>query len=616
MPPDEWASVRALKENRSCENIEMGIVKPDGETTWLSMTAAPLFLGKYCVVVTYGDITDRKQAELSLKKNEEKLRNILENSTNLFYSHTPDHILTYLSPQIEDILGYTQKEAMINWTDLVSDNPMNEIGFQNTVKAIETGERQSVYELEMVRKDGRKIRVEIREAPIVENGNVVSIVGSLTDITERKIAEDSLRKSETLHREAQRVGKIGHWELDSPSGTPIWSEEIFRIFGLDPKKSEPSFTAHKDIIHEKDWGVLESSIHELSTAGKPFDLEIRIRRTSGGTGWMNAIGSAEKGEKGNVIRMFGTAQDITDRKRFERALRENERRFFDHLNNTPVGAISWDTNFEVVDWNPAAETIFGYSREEAIGRHATSLILPETMREEINFVFKNLLDQKGGTHNVNENRTKDGKRIICDWYNTTLKDSDGTVIGVASFVLDITERKHMDQELMKQKEMAQRYLNLASVMFIGLDSSGHVEIANQKACEILECNEEEIIGLDWFGNFIPSKIRHDIRSVYYQLMDGKVEPVEYFDNSVISKSGKEKLIAWHNTVIKDDNGKAIGILGSGEDITEKKNSKNNYYKLRKWKLSEILPAVSPMSLTTFWASLSATLNWQLMIFRI
>ncbi|MDP8203628.1 MAG: PAS domain S-box protein, partial [Candidatus Tenebribacter mawsonii] len=133
---------------------------------------------------------EKKSVEKSLKESEEKLRNIFENSTNLFYSHTPDHTLTYLSPQVENILGYTQEEAMIKWTDFASDNPINEIGFKQTVKAIETGKRQKPYELELVKKKGDKIWVEIREVPIVEEGKTVSIVGSLTDITERKQAEE------------------------------------------------------------------------------------------------------------------------------------------------------------------------------------------------------------------------------------------------------------------------------------------------------------------------------------------------------------------------------------------------------------------------------------------
>ena len=151
--------------------------------------------GKTLVLGIARDVTERKQAEEVLKESEGKLRNIFENSTNLFYSHTPEHVLTYLSPQVEDILGYTQEEAMIRWTKLTSDNPVNEIGFKYTVKAIETGKRQPPYELELVKKNGEKIWVEVREFPEIKDGKTITIIGSLTDITERKQAEENLKNA-------------------------------------------------------------------------------------------------------------------------------------------------------------------------------------------------------------------------------------------------------------------------------------------------------------------------------------------------------------------------------------------------------------------------------------
>ena len=155
------------------------------------------FKQTYCV---FQDITSKKKAEQALVESERKLRNIFENSTNLFYSHTAEHIITYMSPQVEQMLGYTLEEAKINWTDLVSDNTVNEIGFENTVKAIETGERQPPYELELIRKDGKKIWVEIREFPSVENGKTIAILGSITEITEKKVTLEKLKESEEKFR--------------------------------------------------------------------------------------------------------------------------------------------------------------------------------------------------------------------------------------------------------------------------------------------------------------------------------------------------------------------------------------------------------------------------------
>ncbi|MBE9582152.1 MAG: response regulator [Proteobacteria bacterium] len=147
-------------------------------------------------------VAKHMRIEITLKESEVKLRNILENSTNLFYSHTPDHILTYLSPQVEKMLGYTAEEAMVKWTELASDSPINEEGFKKTVAAIESGRIQPPYELELVHKNGQKVMLEIREAPVVENGKTVAIVGAATDITERKKAEDDLLETNRQLEEA------------------------------------------------------------------------------------------------------------------------------------------------------------------------------------------------------------------------------------------------------------------------------------------------------------------------------------------------------------------------------------------------------------------------------
>ena len=129
-----------------------------------------------------------------MKESETKLKNIIENSTNLFYTHSADGEITFISPQVRHVLGYEPEEVMQHWTDFVTDNPINQEALEFTEKAVRTGERQPTYELEMQRKDGKKIIVEVRESPILENGKVVSIVGSLTDITERKLAEEELKK--------------------------------------------------------------------------------------------------------------------------------------------------------------------------------------------------------------------------------------------------------------------------------------------------------------------------------------------------------------------------------------------------------------------------------------
>ncbi|MCG8549907.1 MAG: transporter substrate-binding domain-containing protein [Desulfobacterales bacterium] len=152
---------------------------------------------------------ERIITEQALRENEEKLRNILENSTSMYYAHTPDHKLTYVSPQCRQILLCEPEDAMTRWTDFVTDNPINLRGFEYTEKAIRTGQRQPPYELELKREKGHEIVVEIRENPVVENGRTVAIVGSATDITDHKKAEKEKGALQRQLIQAQKMESIG-----------------------------------------------------------------------------------------------------------------------------------------------------------------------------------------------------------------------------------------------------------------------------------------------------------------------------------------------------------------------------------------------------------------------
>ena len=146
-------------------------------------------------------------------------------------------------------------------------------------------------------------------------------------------------------------------------------------------------------------------------------------------------------------------KEVNERKRAEEELRSYAQRLTMHVRNTPLGVIEWDQDFRVVEWNIAAEKIFEYTREEALGKKAYDLILPENELEHIENVWRQLLSQTGGIRSVNTNRTKSGQIRICEWYNTSLTGPNGSVIGVGSLLEDITERQQTEQE--KQRLEAQ-----------------------------------------------------------------------------------------------------------------------------------------------------------------
>jgi rsbT co-antagonist protein RsbR len=159
-------------------------------------------------------------------------------------------------------------------------------------------------------------------------------------------------------------------------------------------------------------------------------------------------------DQGRLQYFYGVGIDVTEQRRTQNALLNSQQRLALHFKQSPLGMIEWDREFRVVDWNPAAERIFGYSREEALGQYGQDLVVPEPVRPYVADVWNQLLESRGAVNAHNENITKDGRTIVCEWSNTTLIDASGEVVGVASLVNDVTDRKKAEEDL-RERERAQ-----------------------------------------------------------------------------------------------------------------------------------------------------------------
>ncbi len=155
---------------------------------------------------------------------------------------------------------------------------------------------------------------------------------------------------------------------------------------------------------------------------------------------------------GKIVGLLGISRDITERKRAEGEIRRSQQKLRIHFEHTPLAVVEWDLEFRVTAWNPAAEGIFGYSHEEAMGQHA-SFIVPPQFRQQVDDVGQALVKQSGGTRSTNDNLTKSGSTISCEWYNTPLVDEFGKVLGVASLVQNVTERVALEERLRQSQKM-------------------------------------------------------------------------------------------------------------------------------------------------------------------
>jgi PAS domain S-box-containing protein len=210
----------------------------------------------------------------------------------------------------------------------------------------------------------------------------------------------------------------------------------------------------------------------------------------------------------------------------------------------------------------------GFTIEEMVGATAPELVVPEhrgRAQEAIRRVF-----ERAETVDLEIQDARVRRWYACRVTPVMRGDTPVAALVIAS---DVTARKASEQALRAERDKARQYLAVAGVILVTLDTHGRVTLVNQMGCDVLGFRADEIIGKNWFDHFVPERMREMVRTEFQGLMEGKrTELPEMYENPVVTWSGKERLIAWRNTVLRGDEGQIVATLSSGEDITERRRA--------------------------------------------
>ena len=268
------------------------------------------------------------------------------------------------------------------------------------------------------------------------------------------------------------------------------------------------------------------------------------------------------GEK--IIGRVWSFRDVTRRKLAEEALRESEERFRELAEMLPEVVFETDWDFNLTYANRRAFELFGYSEADLEeGLNGLDMFIPADRERLEERIARRMRGESSGRTEYQALK-KDGSSFPVLFHASSIK-SDGELVGLRGIVIDITELKKAEEVLKQEKNRAETYLNIAGVIILAMDTRGIVTMINRKGCEVLGYDEGEILGKNWFSEFIPERIRREVQPVFKKLINGEV--TEFYENPVLTKSGEERLIAWHNTILVNDQGEITGNLSSGEDIT-------------------------------------------------
>lgn len=238
------------------------------------------------------------------------------------------------------------------------------------------------------------------------------------------------------------------------------------------------------------------------------------------------------------------------------------------VDRMPIGLIVCDTEFRVQSWNPAAEKMFDFTAGEAFGKHPYDIIVPKEAQPQVEKVWSRLLEGDETAHSTNENTTKDGHTIICEWTNTPLRKADGTVVGVLSMVQDITKRKQAEDALMASEEKLR-------LMFESITDGITVSDQGLKIIELNEAvvrmhgysSKEEMIGRNALELIAKRDHTRAMENATRILDDGSVRNIEY---TFITKNDREFPAELSAAVLRDSTGNPAGLIAITKDISERK----------------------------------------------
>ena len=482
------------------------------------------------------------------------------------------------APDLARILGFEEEEIgsdLKDWLKLVpKDDQINVLSrAQAHIKGLTPR-----YECEhrMLRKDGRTVWL-VCAGSIVDrvNGRPVRMVGTSTDITERRMTEDALRWSEERYALAAQAGRSGVWEYALETDILSTDRNLKTLFGYTENELPDGTDIWRRMVHPDDHNRLRQLINEhIEGKSDRFSCEHRIVDKDGRIHWVSSSGSAVRDASGSAVRVVGAATDITERRAAEEALRKSEVRYVMATRAGRVGV--WDYNIptNTIETDDNMKTLFGYMPEEIEDDTGvwSQMITPADLERLLKDMWSHIEGKTPRFECEGLVRCKDGTLRWALASGYVVRNDLGNPIRVIGTATDVTERKQADEARRRESERAQRYLDIAGVIILALDLEQCITLINRKGCEVMGYAESEMLGKNWISLCLPERLQHAFREVFERIIHGQTDPAEYIENPVVTKTGEERLIAWHNIPMHDDSGKAIGLLSSGEDVTDRRRA--------------------------------------------
>ena len=460
-----------------------------GKIKVMEMTVTPLMVGSRRMIFGIGkDITERKESEEALRKSEEKFKSLVEQIEEVFFIQDENYKFTYLSPQVERIIGYSIDEMNEKWSAMAIDNPANETALEAVRTAARTGERSAPFRWELRSKGGEIRILETNQAPVKDkDGRFIGFMGTARDVTEHVIMEQTLRESEAKYRSVVESGGAGVATTDLNGVLTFVNDSLCKITGYS--KDEMVGAEFGRFIHEDDReAIVKLFLDVVGGAPAAKYVEFRGVAKDGSVVWL-CTNPAELIIDGRLVGFSAILQDVTEGKKAEARVQMSEEIFREMADRLPQVVFELDNDGNFTYMNSPGYELWGYARDEVIGKLSVfDLIIPEE-HAKARANYSRMATGEKSTGNEYTGVKKDGSTFNAIAFSNPIV-KDGKVMGLRGFFTDITSIK-MTERALRESESKYRSVVENAAEGILVVQDGQFKYANDRLIQFSQYTREE-----------------------------------------------------------------------------------------------------------------------------
>lgn len=525
--------------------------------------------------------TSGREFDPALSRNEEYLRAIIEAGGGWTWELDRNNLYSFVGAATKTLVGY-EPDQMIGRPCTEFLRASDAVATLAVLEKFRTERRPfASIEVTMISRSGQEVICESGGTPIFDGeGSFSGFKGFSRDITRIKRDQAELEKSYALLRTIGRIGAIGGWDWDVAQDRLVWSEEVYRIFGRDPSDWAPTIPNFLACIHPDDRPGVNNAIEATLIGKEPYDVDFRILRPDGLERIVNSRAELTLDKAGRVAAMTGAVFDITDRRRAEIQVREDESKFQNLVEQSLAGIIILRENGTIAYVNSCMASMIGYKPEEMIGRHILDFIWESGKDSAIQNIGKHM---SGGLDVIRVEspfRARNGQRVDV-LLQAGLTMYEGRPASIA-LLLDITERKRWEQTVRASEERFRLLVENApdAILLFDADLDRFVD-ANGEAERLFGCGREEIVKHGPAHFYAPEQ--PDGRPVSESVADHGRQALAgerlVYERRIRRSTGEDRICQVTMVGLPSERGRLL--RGSMVDITERKESEQKIARLNR-----------------------------------